>query len=85
MAYSDKFGITDFEQLPGYRPVATFGISWDIDGDFDRADDRSLRYPCFLIVPDKEKQDHHHVALSRTGAKDLRDWLSAFLKDIGVE
>lgn len=77
MAYKDRFGITSIEQSD--KSVDTFDISWDIDGDDES--DKAQRYPVFLITPDKKEFDHHHVSLSRKGAKDLRDWLAEFLDD----
>lgn len=83
MAYKDKYGITAIQQKGRYKSVDTLDISWDCDDDSES--DKSKRYPVFLVIPGKKKMYHEHVSLSRKGAKDLRDWLSAFLKDVGVE
>ena len=77
MAFKDKYGITAIDQNPELRSVDTFDISWDYD---DNEHDLSQRKPVFLIVPDKRKDEHYHVTLSRKGATDLRTWLNKFLR-----
>lgn len=78
MAYKDKYGITAIEQDADFGSVDTFDISWDRRDD---ETDKTQRRAVFLVTPDKTKFDHEHVTLSQKGAKDLLDWLTAFLKD----
>jgi hypothetical protein len=74
MSYQDKFGVTALAQAG----VDRFDISWDYDDD---PTDKTQRKAVFLVVPKTAASDHEHIELTRQGARDLRDWLTAYLED----
>lgn len=73
MSYKDRFGGTEIKNEKRER----LAISWDFDDD---ENDIKQRYPVILFVPDQSQPDHWHIHLTDTQAKELRDWLTQFLK-----
>lgn len=82
MAYQDKFGITDIElEIYLWQKIS---ISWDILDEIDEAKN-GLKHPVFLFISDTGGDNHDHIVLTVKGARDLRDWLTAYLHDVGED
>lgn len=79
--YKDsKYGTTELEVDGRGYPNTEIKISWDY---WDDENDLSQRRATLLIIPNIEEPDHTHIELTRQGAKDLRDWLTEFLVEVG--
>ncbi len=76
MSYQDKHGHTVVFKNDRHQ----FSVTWDFDTD---PNDKSQRIVDLLYVPDLAKAAHEHIRLAHDEARALRDWLSAFLADIG--
>ncbi|CAN5681576.1 hypothetical protein BH10CYA1_BH10CYA1_03150 [soil metagenome] len=76
MAYKDRHGRTVI------RPDDdnNLRIAWDYDDD---ESDLVQRMAVFLYTPQMSNTEtHFHISLSQPQAKELRDWLDEFLKDV---
>lgn len=83
MAYRNRYGSTQLRK--GQRD--NLSIGWDnfINSakNFAKSEYAHNRIPVLLFTPDmKWTQEHYHIALSKHQARELRNWLTAYLKDI---
>lgn len=83
MAYKDRYGSTKLRN--GRRD--NLSIGWDnfVNSAKNFASPKYAhnRVPVFLFTPDMEDtKQHYHIELNKQQAKDLRDWLTAYLKDV---
>jgi hypothetical protein len=77
--FGDRYGITQIRD--GRRDNLSIGLEYD-----DNPEDAAQLYPVFLFTPDMRNTiEHHHIPLNVSQAKQLRDWLTQFLKLKGVE
>lgn len=71
--HNRKIFETNYEHL-------SIGIDWDYD-----ATDKSQWTATMLYVPNKLDHRHEHIALSDRAATKLRDWLTWYLAEKGVD
>lgn len=86
MAYKDRYGITKIRK----DRRDNLSIGWDnfvnSAKTFDLPKNAKNRIPVFLFTPDMEDtNNHHHIMLNKKQAEILRDWLNAYLKDVGAK
>jgi hypothetical protein len=71
VSFKDPFGITKIRA----SDRDNLNISWDFDTNPKK------NYPVLLYTPDmRDTDNHYHIALSEKQARELRDWLTAFLR-----
>ena len=67
--------IVDQKQAWGHK----LGISWDYETDPNQKDKWMA---IFLSIHNKEEHDHKHMIMNHKQARNLRDWLNNFLKEV---